>query len=109
MDNTVKPSEPPRPGATHALKTWPAEFAAVVDGRKRFEWRINDRDFVVGDMLRLLEWDPVFEQYTGAWVMVQVTYALYGPLFGVPAEFCVLSISPMLVSWRDDQRLMQNG
>src|SRR5215213_7088823 len=91
---------------THALKIWPAEFEAVVDGRKRFEWRKDDRSFAVGDMLRLLEWDPVFEGFTGAWCTVVVTYVLRDQ-FGVPPGFCVMSLSPRLVSWRDDQRLIQ--
>jgi len=95
-------------GNTHALKCWPDEFSAIIDGKKRFEWRKDDRGgYLPGDLLRLMEWDPVFEQYTGAWCMVQVTYALRSPGFGVPAGYCILSISPLLVNWRDDQRLMR--
>src|SRR5678816_1901993 len=81
---------------THALKTWPAEFLAVVDGAKRFEWRANDRDYHAGDLLRLMEWDPVFDGYTGAWVTVQVTYVLSGPAFGVPEGYCVMSILSLI-------------
>ena len=99
-------SEPPKAGQTHALKCWPTEFQAIVEGRKRFEWRSVDRDYQVGDLLRLMEWDPVFSAYTGAWLMVQVTYILTAG-FGVPPGYCVMSISPLLVSWRDDQRLMR--
>lgn len=95
-----------RTAVTHALKTWPAEFQAIIEGRKRFEWRRDDRGYEVGDMLRLLEWDPLYDAFTGSWAMVQVTYVLRAPGFEMPQGWCVLSIGPMLVNWRDDQRLM---
>lgn len=67
----------------HELKTWPAFFWPVVHGDKTFELRKNDRDFQVGDVLVLREWDPVTEQYTGAsspgW---HVTYVLAAEMSG---------------------------
>lgn len=42
----------------HHLKTWPLCYAAIIEGRKTFEIRRNDRDFKVGDDLVLAEWDP---------------------------------------------------
>ena len=42
----------------HHLKTWPAEFSAVISGQKKFELRRNDRDFQVGDVLVLKEFVP---------------------------------------------------
>ncbi|EED1975124.1 DUF3850 domain-containing protein, partial [Listeria monocytogenes] len=40
----------------HDLKILPIYFAEVVAKRKTFEIRKNDRDFCVGDMVRLKEW-----------------------------------------------------
>lgn len=90
---------------THELKTWPSFFAAVRDGSKTFEVRRNDRDFVVGDVLRLCEWDPCADRvacsvlvrgvgdYTGLTHEMRVTYVLRGGEFGIEAGFCVLGIA----------------
>lgn len=31
--------------AEHTLKCWPNSYDAIADGRKRFEWRRDDRGF----------------------------------------------------------------
>ncbi len=58
----------------HELKTWPEYFQAIMDGRKTFEIRSNDRNFQVGDTLRLREWCPKRGDYTGFKIDRQVTY-----------------------------------
>lgn len=81
---------------THDLKTHPGPFAAALDGRKRFEWRKNDRNFAVGDLLHLREYDPETELggiYTSRALVVRVTYMVAGPAFGVPDGWCVMSIA----------------
>lgn len=45
----------------HELKIWPQYFQAVVDGRKTFEVRTNDRPFQFGHTVVLKEWDPTRE------------------------------------------------
>ncbi|HKY41333.1 MAG TPA: DUF3850 domain-containing protein [Polyangiaceae bacterium] len=85
--------------AEHVLKTWPNAFEAVRDGRKRFEWRSDDRGFEVGDTLVLalydpqdeFNWDFKPERARVPKLRVRVTYILRG-LFGVPPGFCVMSI-----------------
>lgn len=63
----------------HDLKSWPEYFAAIADGTKTFEVRKDDRGFTVGDHIRLREWDPVSEDYTGREVERRITYAFRGP------------------------------
>jgi Domain of unknown function (DUF3850) len=63
----------------HDLKSWPDYFSAVADGRKTFEVRKDDRDFIVGDYLRLREWDPQTKAYTGREVERKITYIFSGP------------------------------
>jgi hypothetical protein len=63
---------------THDLKTWPDEWFAVATGLKRFDARKADRHYKVGDTLRLHEWLPEHEKYTGRVVNVEVLYMLPG-------------------------------
>lgn len=57
---------------THELKILPEYFEAVTSGRKRFEIRKNNRDFKVGDLLYLREWNG--ENFTGESYKAEVTY-----------------------------------
>lgn len=59
----------------HKLKTLPSYYQAVIDGKKRFEIRKNDRYFSVGDILQLHEYDSEWG-YTGRYCHVQVDYIL---------------------------------
>lgn len=62
---------------THRIKTLPEYFQAVLEGRKPFEIRKNDRDFKVGDLLILEEWsseEPSLGGYTGRVTSREVVY-----------------------------------
>jgi hypothetical protein len=50
-------------GRIHKLKTWPRYFDAILSGEKKFECRVDDRAFKVGDTLVLQEWAPLRENY----------------------------------------------
>jgi len=75
----------------HELKTWPEHFQAVVDERKMFELRENDREFGVWDTLLLREWSPNAGRYTGRSVKVIVSYMVTGPWLA--AGMVAMSIS----------------
>lgn len=58
----------------HRVKTWPEFFDATVKGMKDFEVRLNDRDYKVGDVLELAEWDPDHATFTGLTCFRRITY-----------------------------------
>jgi|GEM_PF-1362887 len=80
-------------GRVHDLKTWPAPFAAIRADLKPWEFRFNDRDYQVGDKLRLREWSPADESYTGEIEERLVPWILNGGQFGVPKGFAIMSLA----------------
>lgn len=93
-----------QPSTTHDLKCWPEFFDAIVDGRKTFEVRKNDRGYQTGDTLLLRKWDPhaatlhwvgrdnkpVVHQEHAASVTMRVTYVLSG--MGIEHGYVVMGI-----------------
>lgn len=75
--------------AKHKLKTWPEYFQAVIDCKKTFEIRKNDRNFQVGDELLLQEWEPAKGKYTGRQAIALVNYMTD---FGQPDGQVVMAI-----------------
>ena len=93
----------------HTLKSWPEPFAAVENGSKTYEIRKDDRGFMVGDRLKLCEWEPNAERvelfcgrmirvsgdgcgFTGRKILVEVTHKTHGGSWGLPGDLCVLGI-----------------
>ncbi|MGA7861668.1 MAG: DUF3850 domain-containing protein [Thermoplasmata archaeon] len=76
----------------HNLKCWPEGFAAVLDGRKKSEFRKFDRNFIVGDRLMLREWSPVTREYTGRQIRRVITHVSNLEPFGAPG-YVELSLS----------------
>ncbi|AYR24231.1 DUF3850 domain-containing protein [Herbaspirillum rubrisubalbicans] len=81
---------------THVLKCWPQPFTDLLSGVKTHEFRLNDRDYQPGDMLKLCCFDPSTERYTGAELQRQVTHVLRDG-FGLPTGYAVLSLSACLI------------
>lgn len=77
----------------HDLKTVQPHFDAVSSGAKKAEVRRDDRDFAVGDVLVLREYDPATNSYSGRVFEVRVTHVLRG-FAGLAPEYVALSIEP---------------
>lgn len=69
---------------THLLKIRKEYFEAILDGRKQFDLRRDDRDYKVGDRIQfVVPGSPVFE----------ITYKLENvPQYGLQEGFCILGI-----------------
>lgn len=75
----------------HTLKILPEFFDASFSGKKTFEIRVNDRDFKVGDIILLKEWDG--EKYTGRQMAKRITYILQNAeQYGLMPGYCILSL-----------------
>lgn len=82
----------------HVLKCHPGPFEAVRAGRKAFEYRFHDRNYQLGDLLVLQEYNPELDSLSGEATIVRVVYLLAGGQFGVPEKYCVMSIEPVNAS-----------
>lgn len=83
----------------HNLKTWPEFFEAIWRRQKLFELRQNDRDYQVGDLLSLQEYEfGHLKSYTGRVVKARIDYVLRdteGSQFGLVPGYCIMSITPL--------------
>ena len=79
----------------HELKAWPKPFRAMAAGNKHHEIRQDDgRNFRPGHVLRLREWLPSGECYTGREMLVKVTH-IDRDRWGLPDGLVVMSIERM--------------
>lgn len=76
----------------HELKISPKYFGDVYEGKKNFEIRKDDRDFKVGDLITLREYDN--GQYTGREIKnIPIGYILRNvPEYGLKDGYCILGI-----------------
>ena len=82
---------------THVLKSYPGPFRAVKRGRKRFEYRLDDRGFREGHRLRLREWNPEDRKYTGDELLLEILQLSRGPDWSIPRGYVIMSVSPIMV------------
>ena len=73
----------------HELKIAPEYFEKVLSKEKTFEFRYNDRNYQVGDILNLKEYYN--QKYTDQSISVKITYILEN-FEGLKENFVVLSI-----------------
>ncbi len=101
----------------HELKSWPIYFKPVWSGEKRFEIRINDRDFKTGQYLMLKEYVPEWQEtslarpYTGREIMAVIKYVMPGDEFvGVLKSFAIMTIETIIVDSNSSiSQLWSNG
>lgn len=75
----------------HELKIWPVFFEAVLVGYKKCEFRINDRNFQLGDLLILREYSPETQSFTGRVLRKYVSHIL--ELLDLSPGYVILSLS----------------
>lgn len=84
----------------HHLKTDHRMFRAVIEGKKTYEIRFDDRGFEVGDTLILKETLYTGEEmkagesliYTGYEHMTKIKHIFRGPVYGLMDGWVILSI-----------------
>jgi hypothetical protein len=97
----------------HSLKTHPGEFQDTKAGLKLAEFRLDDRDYQVGDVLILEEWDPETRKYTNDVLWALVRHVQRGGKFGIPDGYVMMSIdveeNAMKVERAKDEEADVNG
>ena len=78
------------PGTIHKLKVWTEFYVDLESGLKKFEIRINDRDYKVGDYLLLCDYNKNTDEYSGKEIFKQITYIVEG--FGLKDGYICLGI-----------------
>ena len=73
----------------HELKIAPEYFEKVISKEKTFEFRYNDRNYQVGDILKLKEYYN--QKYTDQSISVKITY-IFKNFEELKEHFVVLSI-----------------
>lgn len=95
--------------STHKVKSWTYLFEAAISGMKKHDIRHkNERDYRIGDVLKLQEYDQAKGKYTGREADFLITYitsnvtpcALSGHC--LDKEYCILSIDQILSGDEDD-------
>lgn len=84
----------------HRLKSAPEPFSLHLNDALNHEIRPADRDYRVGDKLRLREWDGT--AYTGGELTLLVTCLTPAGEWGLPRGLCVLGVEHMeLDDWNE--------
>lgn len=76
----------------HTLKTWPKYLDLIGTGEKTFEVRRNDRNFQIGDILHLVEFEIGKHIESPRQIIAKVSYIMPGGRFGLDKDFCVMAI-----------------
>lgn len=79
---------------THELKCLRSLYTDLAAGTRAFDYRLNDRDYMVGDRIVYHEYDPSRGRYTftGSTTGAEVTTVWHGGRLGLPEGYCILGI-----------------
>lgn len=91
----------------HTLKCWPEVFKVSKKRVKTAEYRLNDRDYQVGDVLVQQEWDPEAKQYSGEMISQRITHIVHGCQFGIPQDYVVMSVKRVDVDEYDPESIVR--
>lgn len=86
---------------THELKSWPKFFNQIIAGLRMHELRRNDRNFQIGDRIKLCEFDPDSQAYTGRTFAVEITSitstkeSCAVSKDALHPEFCIMSVKAL--------------
>lgn len=76
----------------HELKIDPDRLAEIIAGTKTHEIRVFDRDFQVGNILKLNAFNRTTNEYAGQMAIVKVTNITGPGSYGLPETIGVMSI-----------------
>lgn len=76
----------------HELDSYPKPFEAIMRGLKTFVCGFDNRNFRVGDKLKINEFDPDKILYTGRFIEVKVIYLQSGGDNDIPDDYVIMSI-----------------
>lgn len=88
--------------AVYNVKSWVAFFQAFKRGEKKHDMRdLKDRNYKVGDILILEEYDPFKGEYTGDAMRMKITYITSRDTpcafssAALDSNYCILSLEPV--------------
>jgi hypothetical protein len=83
----------------HQVKSWPDFYEPILDGRKKFDLRQQDRNYATGDTIEFLEYDDRLGRYTGRKMTKIITFVMEGigsgaikPVAGLFRGYAILSL-----------------
>lgn len=94
----------------HRVKSWPEYFRAIANGKRTHDLRRNDRNYEVGDLMLLEEFDPATNSYSGERLTVEITSMTSAQqpcavsIDALNPDFCILSIRRTPGRSESDQR-----
>lgn len=82
-------------GKVYEFKSPPEDFDAIARGDRKHDLQPDHHGFRVGDYMRLREWDPRSETYTGRNVLCKITHVADACMTCAPAPGVILSLDPL--------------